>query len=352
MGNKLLLFNLMTDAEHPVLGFTTLWIRALAERVETLEVITMRAGRLELPSNVQVHSLGAEHGYCEPRRVLRFYKLLHRVLRGGRPFGCFSHMAPEFSMLAGPVLRACGVPLVTWYAHPKMHWKVRLAEWFSHRMVSSLPNSYPGNKAKLSVIGQGINTRLFVPGGKPAGKELLCVGRLSPVKDHATLLRAMTLLPAEAELRIVGHATGLADEKHVSGLHRLVLELGLGGRVTFEKPVPPSELVQWYQRCAVHVNLTPTGFGDKVAWEAMACGRPCVVANADFAETLGCYEPQLLFRVNDHRDLASKLQGLLSMRATERDQIGTYLRDRVERLHSLPSLAEKILNHLGRAAQR
>lgn len=345
---KLLVFNLMTDADHPVLGFTTLWLHALAQKVASVEVITMRAGRLELPDNVKVHSLGAEHGYSEARRVVRFYKLLRQVLLNGPVSGCFSHMAPEFSTLAGPVLRAARIPLVTWYAHPKMHWKLKAAELFSHQMVSSLPNSYPGNKSKLTVIGQGIDTQIFTPGGKVAENELLCMGRLSPVKRHATLLRAMALLRPSVELRIVGHATGPADEENLRRLRRQVEELGLERRVSFEKAVPPCELPQWYRRCAAHVNLTSAGFADKVALEAMACARPSLVANEDFAETLGRYQAELLFRSDDHWDLASKLEKLLAMSAKEREEMGVYLRNQVEQLHSLSGLAERVLGQLER----
>lgn len=348
MKGRLLLFNLLTDVDHPVLGFTTQWIRALAERVSGVEVITMRMGRLELPRNVRVHSLGAERDFSEPRRVLRFYRLLQKVLNGGPVGGCFSHMAPEFSVLAGPVLRAKGIPLVTWYAHPKLHWKVKLAHLFSHQMVSSLPNSYPWRKDKFTVIGQGIDTELFSPGGVASEQEVLCVGRLSPVKSHATLLRAMALLPLKARLRIVGKATGPADERNVDGLLRLMEKLGLQDRVSFEPPVAPAELVHWYRRCALHVNLTPAGFGDKVAWEAMACGRPCLVANEDFAETLGSYAPELLFKPEDHQGLAHKIGALLVMSAEGRAQIGAYLRRQVQELHSLPKLADRILEQIRR----
>ena len=55
---RLLVFNLATDVDDPILGFTTHWIRALARRVEAVQVITMRAGRLDLPNNVRVDSVG------------------------------------------------------------------------------------------------------------------------------------------------------------------------------------------------------------------------------------------------------------------------------------------------------
>ena len=60
---RLLLFNLATDADDPVLGFSTRWIRALAKHLEFINVITMRAGRIEVPANVRVHSVGKEKGY-------------------------------------------------------------------------------------------------------------------------------------------------------------------------------------------------------------------------------------------------------------------------------------------------
>jgi glycosyltransferase involved in cell wall biosynthesis len=101
----------------------------------------------------------------------------------------------------------------------------------------------------------------------------------------------------------------------------------------------------------VHVNLTPAGFGDKVAWEAMSCGRPCLVANMDLRETLGEHADALLFRPGDASGLARKLSALLAMSVSERATIGADLRRQVERLHALPRLAQRILAELGRCKE-
>ncbi len=348
---NLLLFNLVTDVDHPILGFTTHWIRELAGRVNSIDVITMRAGRIEVPANARVHSVGAERGYSEPRRVLEFYKLLFAVLRQREIHGCFAHMMPDFSILSGPILRAKRIPLVTWYAHPSLHWRVKLAHLFSHQMVSSLPHAYPWKKDKLTVLGQGIDTTLFAPGEEREEAGLvLCAGRISPVKNLATLLHAVARLRQPARLVILGKTAGPEDKTCLDGLRRLASDLRIADRVTFVPPVPPAQLPEWYRRCTVHVNLTQAGFGDKVAWEAMACGRPCLVANTDFAETLGQHAPMLLFRVNDPVDLAVKLEKLLESTDTDRAAIGSYLREQVERLHSLPRLADGILAQLRRFA--
>ena len=81
---RLLLFNLATDADDPILGFTHDWIRSLAARVERVDVVTMWAGRLDVPRNVRVHSVGKELGHSEPRRAVELYRIFARLgwLRG------------------------------------------------------------------------------------------------------------------------------------------------------------------------------------------------------------------------------------------------------------------------------
>ena len=77
---SLIVFNLVTDVKHPILGFTTQWIRELAVRVNTIDVITMWAGEIEVPENVRVCSVGRERGWSEPRRLVEFYRHLFRIL--------------------------------------------------------------------------------------------------------------------------------------------------------------------------------------------------------------------------------------------------------------------------------
>jgi len=221
-------------------------------------------------------------------------------------------------------------------------------------MVTSLPRSYPYRKNKLTVIGQGIDTTLFTPGAerKVEVPFILCVGRLSPVKDHITLLRAVAVLksrwPHPFTVVLLGGPAGVGADAYVNELRKAVVDLSLDGVVRFEDPVPPGKLPQWYRRCAAHVNLTPVGFGDKVAWEAMSCGRPCLVANTDFSETLGRYGAELLFRHRDPIDLAQKLVQLFSKSPHERTQMGLYLRARVEEFHSLDRLGDRILEQIQR----
>jgi len=346
---RLLLFNLATDADDPILGFATRWIQALAKRVKFIHVITMRAGRINVPENVRVYSVGKEKGYSEPRRALEFYRHLFHILGKDKIDACFSHMIPIFTVLAAPILKVKRIPIVTWYAHPSLTWILKLAHHLSDRMVASVATAYPYRKDKLVVIGQGIDTDLFCPDGSPPKEPpmILCVGRLSPVKDHPTLIRAAALLRERwgkpFRVVILGGPAGPKDEPYVRSLHRLVEELNLQNIVSFRPPVPQSALPNWYRRCTVHVNLTPTGFGDKVAWEAMACGRPCLAANEGFRETMGEYAGALLFPYGDAESLAERLLWLLRLSPDEAQRIGAYLRARVVTFHSLDRLADKLV---------
>ncbi|HET8580413.1 MAG TPA: glycosyltransferase family 4 protein [Nitrospiraceae bacterium] len=346
---RLLLFNLANDADDPALGFTTRWVGALAKRVEFIHVITMRAGRAEIPGNVRVCSMGREKGYSKLRRVILFYLHLHRILRDDHIDVCFSHMTAMLTMLAAPVLKTHRIPIVTWYAHPTLTWPVKVAHHVSDRMVASLATAYPYTHEKLTVVGQGIDLDLFNPDGISAPVDppiILCVGRLSPVKNHLTLLEAAALLQRERGKRfrivILGDPASPRDERYADSLRERVRDLALDDTVRLAPSVPLVKLPHWYRRCTVHVNLTPTGSGDKVVWEAMACGRPCIVANEGFRESLGEYAGHLLFRYGNAEHLAERLKWILSLENRERATIGACLREYVGRIHSLDGLAGRL----------
>ena len=357
---RLLWFNLATDIDDPLLGFTTRWIEAVAEQVDFIHVVTMRAGKVKVPNNVRVHSVGQEKGYSKLRRVWEFYRILLRILRKDKIDACFSHMIPIFTVLAAPPLKANSIPIVTWYAHPSLSTTLKIAHRLSSKVVTTMPSSYPyRHDVKVVPIGQGIDTDLFSPDEQVKLQNqpmILCVGRLSPVKDHITLIRAASLLRKSLntpfKVVILGNPTGPNDERYVQKLRREVNLLGLEDVVVFHPAVPMIELPDWYRRCTVHVNLTPVGFGDKVALEAMACGKPCLVANKGFRKTLGKYADSLLFDHGDANSLAARLEQMLQMEERERAVLDTYLRARVVQMHGLHGLASRLVNLLSSHSRR
>lgn len=347
---RLLWFNLATDLDDPILGFTTAWVRAVAERVEHIDVITMRAGRVEVPDNVRVHSLGKELGHSEPRRAAEFYRVLATIFRARRPDACFSHMTPIFTVLAAPVLKMARVPIVTWYTHPSVTTTLKAAHHLSDAVATGFPTSYPYRKDRLVVLGHGIDTAHFSPADDVVKEQpplVLSVGRLSPVKDQLTLVEAVAQLRdregAPLRVALVGGTATDRDQQYVETLRSRVGILGLGGIVSLPGAVPLDSLPAWYRRASIHVNLTPPGSGDKSALEAMACGLPSLVANPGFAETLGEHADALTFRHGDAEHLTERLSDILRRPAVERRHIGQSLRQRVVERHSLAKMSAKIV---------
>lgn len=350
---RLLWFNLATDTDDPVLAFTSSWIRAVASQVEFIHVITMRAGHVEAPNNVRVYSVGKERGFSNARRAIEFYRTLWNILRTDHVQACFSHMIPVFTVMAAPILHAAGIPIVTWFAHRRRTTMLKAAHLVSGRMATSFRAAYPYGGDKVIVLGQGIDTSLFAP--RPVEREanppvILSAGRLAPVKNLRTFLHAAAhlreLWPHPFHAVVLGSPATHLDRPYANALLAERDAIGLREVIQFEPAVRHEALPIWYRRSAVHVNLTDTGSGDKTALEAMACGRPCIVTNEGFEETLGKHGSLLLARSNDPNDIARRLHSLLSGSARQRAEIGAYLRAQVERDHSLAALAGKLVQVL------
>jgi glycosyltransferase involved in cell wall biosynthesis len=357
---RIVWFNLAADCDDPILAPAARWIDEVARRVEFVHVVTMRQGRIVPRGNVRIHSVGKEKGYSEPRRALEFYAALWRIRRHGPVDVCFAHMIPVFAAMAAPVFKPAGVPIVLWYTHPALSRVLKLAHHVADRVVTCLPGSYPYRQDKVDVIGHGIDTDLFGPAPPAASEEdpvILSVGRLTPVKEFETLLEAGAVLRSRRRERsfrivIVGSPAVPSDSRYADWLQREVERLGLGGIVRFVPAMPATELADWYRRATVCVNLTATGSGDKVVFEALSCGRICLVASEGFREVLGPYVDWLRFPYRDASALADRLDWALSLPGEARAMIGRRLSDEIYSNHSVKRLAAKLEEVLRTAITR
>jgi glycosyltransferase involved in cell wall biosynthesis len=346
---RILWLNLATDCDDPILGFATRWIDEVARRAQFVHVISMRVGRTLPRENVRIHSVGKEKGYGEARRALEFYAALVRVRREGPIDVCFAHMISVFAAMAAPVLKPQKVPIVLWYTHPTVTWLLKLAHHAVDRVVTSLPGSYPYRPDKVQVIGHGIDTEMFCPDPEVVLDDppvILSVGRVSPYKDFGTLLEAAALLKARRQSRfrivIVGSPVVATDHAYAESLQSRVERLGLSQTVSIIPTMPSQELAAWYRRATVCVNLTRSGSGDKVVFEAMSCGRICFVANAGFHDVLGRHTGELMFPYQDARALADRLEWGLSLGEDERSAIARHLGQRVRANHGVRHVAERL----------
>jgi len=345
---NLLLFNLATDADDPILSFTTVWINRLAQHFDHVDVITMRAGRIEVAPNVGVWSVGKEQGKSEFQRALAFYRVLAGRLTHRRYAACFAHMMPLFAVMGAPLLAWFGVPTTLWYTHRQADRLLALSVRLVRRVVTAAPDSFPLPTPKLRVTGHGIDTDFFAPAPPPAAASFLVVqvARLMKIKHQATLLTAASQVQG-AQVVLVGGVPPEQSPAYREALIQQAHDLGITERVTFAGDQDREQVRDHYRAAHVAVNLSPVGLFDKAALESMAVGVPTLVSNPAFAPLLGGDAARLTIGAPDDSDgLAERLRALSALPAGERHVLGAALRQNVIAAHSLDGLMARLVSIL------
>lgn len=164
---------------------------------------------------------------------------------------------------------------------------------------------------EISLVPNGVDLARFTPGLEdPDPGRVLFVGRLVPQKGVDVLIRAFAAVlrrRPDAGLVIAG------DGQQRLYLERLARFLGVRDRVDFLGWQPPDRLPALYR--AATVTAVPSlyePFG-LVALEAMASGRPVVVARVGgLAEIVEDGRGGFRVEPGDDLDLASRLAAVLS----------------------------------------
>ncbi|PJE95754.1 glycosyl transferase [Streptomyces carminius] len=130
---------------------------------------------------------------------------------------------------------------------------------------------------RIRTVYNGVDPAAFpLAGPEPETPTLSWAGRVDPIKDLATLVRAFALVREElpgARLRIFG-GTPRGAESYRTGLEKLAAELGVAGGVTFEGRV--EDIRDAYAAGnVVMLSSVSEGFPFTLI-EAMSCGRATV----------------------------------------------------------------------------
>lgn len=350
---RLLMFNLATDVDDTILGFTHDWIRSLARRIDQIDVVTMRAGRVDLPDNVRVFSVGTERGLSEPRRAVEFYRILARLqwLRGYD--ACFAHMMPLFAVMASPVLRARRIPLTLWYTHPATSPLLRAAIAAAQTVITASPESVKVASRKILVTGHGIDTTLFSPSDSAvAGSgpfRIVSVGRIAPIKglerivDAAVELRPK--LRSDLCVTLVGDVLP-GDEGYARDLTQRIDAAGLSDTFRMAGAMAREQLPRVLRESSVAVNFVPQGGYDKAVLEAMSCGIPVVTTNTSFRPLLQEANAGDLLVTGGPVELATALLRVAELDPEARTALGDRLRNSVVEHHSLERLADQLTEEI------
>jgi glycosyltransferase involved in cell wall biosynthesis len=338
------------DPDDDLLGFVHTWMSRLAARVDRLYVLQLWQTSATLPSNARLISLGKDGGRGKPGQLAEFVRVVGGLCLRRRVDAVLAHMGPIFAVLAAPFCRAAGIPLALWYAHGAVSPTLRLAHLLVDRVGTSTPAGFRIPSGKVVYTGQGIDTELFRPPvQEPEDGPLVSLGRISPVKDYETVLRALArpeLAARGARLEIVGGTRLASEQSYARRLRELVAELELGQRVSFQDGGPHRNVAGVYQRASLFVSASRTGSLDKAVLEALACARLAVTCNEAFDAFFRDERAEFTFPSSDPAELAERLARLLSLTSTERRQRGLVWRAQVAAEHSVDHLADGLVRLL------
>ena len=181
----------------------------------------------------------------------------------------------------------------------------------SQIMLASDPEDWP----RIEICRLGVDPAVFLPGPErpePVVFQVICVGRLAPVKAQRILIQACARLVSagwQLQLHLVGSGPDAVS------LRRFVESSGMGRKVVFEGPRNQDEVIALYRNADVFA-LASFGEGVPVVlMEAMAMEIPCVATWVNgIPELIRNNEEGLLVAPSDVEGLSRAIERLLQNR--------------------------------------
>jgi len=317
------------------LGFFHRWLQEFAKHCEKLTVICLEKGKYDLPENVKVLSLGKEQNKSRIKYLQNFY----RYIRNERDNydAVFVHMNPIYVVLGGLFWRAWKKKIALWYTHKSVDLKLRLAEKLSNIIFTASEESFRLKSDKVVVTGHGIDTEKFYPSKQKSDEfRIINIGRISKVKNQLKLVKIFSKIQKPAVLELVGVPAKDKDQKYLQEIKDFVSDSGISNKVNFVGSLSQDELVNYYNKANLIVNLSETGSMDKDVLEACACNIDVLTSNEAYK---GILPSENIVEFDDEQ-----IKERLIKKIEHPEQVD--LRSVVEKNHSLPKLIEKIIEKL------
>lgn len=343
---RLLFITQKIDKDDDILGVYHRWIEELSKKVEKINVICLYRGKVELPDNVRVFSLGKESEQSRIKYLFRFYKYIWKLRNDYDKV--FVHMNPEYVVLGGKFWKLWGKKIYFWYNHPLGGLKARIAIMLSKIVFYTSPSALASRYKKSQQMPVGIDASAFrrFPEIKKKKNSILYVGRISPIKYLEVLIDAAMRLDEQSidfTLTVAGAPSKLSENAYAEEIKQKAAPLIQKGKVIFLEPVPNYKTPELYNAYEICANLTPSGSFDKTIIEAMLCESLVVASNDAVADIL----PQLLqFREKDSLDLARAFIGAFQLSEEEKRNYGAKFRAYVLGRHDLETLVKKLIKML------
>lgn len=256
-----------------------------------------------------------------------------------------------------------GIRHSNWGTGKNLSWWINLILYLERKLAPFadliIANSYAGQKYHLSkgfpaektiVIPNGIDVDYFKhdpEAGTTVRQEwgvstnqilIGLIGRLHPMKDHSTFLKAAALLFQERQdVRFVCIGGGVQQDYAIQ-LYELTNQLGIAEQVIWAGA--RLKMREVYNALDIFVSASAYGEGfSNAIGEAMACGKPCVVTDVgDSALIAG--DRGIVVPPDDPLALKTSMLQLI-MKLTTWNYAQTQIRQRIVDNFSVPQLLLK-----------
>ncbi|MCP6718834.1 MAG: glycosyltransferase family 4 protein [Patescibacteria group bacterium] len=339
---KLLIITQRVDINDSNLGFFHSWLEKFSERLEKVYVICLWQGEHNLPDNTIVYSMGKEKGYSKLVQLFNLQKVLLKHIREVN--GIFIHMSPIYAIVSFPLAKIFGSKMILWFVHKSVNWKLKLAEKYVDKILTASKESCRlRNSDKIEIVGHGIDINQFQPTYHTHPSlmlRILSAGRIAPVKDLKTLIRAIDILFNQKNIKdikakIIGEPLLDSEVIYLNKLKNLVREKKLDSCIEFFGGLPHAQMPRHYQNSDLIINLSQTGSIDKTVLEAMASGCSVLTCNEAFVNIL---DDRYFFEKKNPQDLAEKI---ISFKNSPREE---NLREIIIKDYNLDNLIDKIIS--------
>ena len=262
---KLLILTQKVDINDDVLGFMHGWIIEFAKHCEKITVIALGVGKYDLPENVKVFSLGKEKGESKIKYLVNFYKYIWQERKNYD--AVFVHMNKEYVLLGGILWKLWRKKVCLWYNHAKGNISSDIGGYLSDIIFYTSPFSYFSKNKKAKIMPVGINTDIFFrdESVKKISNSILCLGRISPVKNVDTLIKAAKILKNKNKQFVINIIGSPTDDIYYSKLKKMVEDYGLSQEVNFREGIANLKTPVEYNKNEIYINLTDSGSMDKTS---------------------------------------------------------------------------------------
>ena len=349
------IFNLELDLNSTVLAAGHDWVREFANHAAKINVISTHIGKVDLPGKVSYIELGGGNPFARVLAIIRLMRLLPGLWRSRHESVVFHHMSPKTVLIMGLPIRIMGIPQGLWYSHSKNSLQFQLAKTIVNYVFTSIKGAAPGFSKKFRFIGHGISESRFIRKTKRWEKqqgEILCVGRVSPVKKIEVLLDALLVVRSHkaqdgVSIKICGSFEPQSDYfKHLSARANK-----LENHIEFVGPVIYTNIHKFFRNADFFFSGTPASV-DKAVIEAAFSGCLILSENRAALELTGMHRAWTEVLHDSPSDLFNQLQTLTRLTPKKKDEMREIVWSTSLSNNKISGTIEQILLQLGSSVKQ